>query len=248
MCKFIFLDLQKHICFRNRSKILSSQMHQSLRFRTELEFSLQPIPTSVVNRRIPSHSSLCSPRGRAAYDISIHMQCLRTRKPLRMVSDRAENHVRWMRKTDDGSGTHGNRRPGPSAARSPLRSGVRRASESFLRSRRLAGKKIRCNGCGKGVRVPQGDEEPIGQSSRTGTNRDSGSDEMQAPARSTRGPSAPIDARPAAENGAIQRIATARRTWLDQDVKAPEEPRDGLAVASRVDGAGPRKGRGGRGR
>jgi hypothetical protein len=55
----------------------------------------------------------------------------------------------------------------------------------------MAGKKIRCNGCGKGVRVPQGDLAPVGQTARTGTNRDTGIDELQAPAR------------PAAESGAI---------------------------------------------
>ena len=63
----------------------------------------------------------------------------------------------------------------------------------------LAGKKIRCNGCGKGVRVPQGDFEPVGQTSQTATDHDSRSED--APER---GPRAQIDIRPAAESGAIQ--------------------------------------------
>jgi DNA-directed RNA polymerase subunit RPC12/RpoP len=56
----------------------------------------------------------------------------------------------------------------------------------------MAGKKIRCNGCGKGVRVPQVDLEPAGQTSRTEMNRGSGSDHVQAPTR------------PAAESGDTQ--------------------------------------------
>jgi hypothetical protein len=68
----------------------------------------------------------------------------------------------------------------------------------------MAGKKIRCNGCGKGVRVPGGDEEPVGQSARTETHRESWGDVRQAPAQPARGHKARLDARPAAENDAIQ--------------------------------------------
>ncbi len=54
----------------------------------------------------------------------------------------------------------------------------------------MAGKKIRCSGCGKGIRVPEGDQGPVGQTSRTETNRDAWSDDRQAPAQPARGPGA----------------------------------------------------------
>ncbi len=73
----------------------------------------------------------------------------------------------------------------------------------FATKPEMAGKKIRCNGCGKGVRVPQGDEEPVGLTSRSGTSRDSESNELEAQAQLARRDSTQVDARPAAENAAI---------------------------------------------
>jgi hypothetical protein len=66
----------------------------------------------------------------------------------------------------------------------------------------MAGKKIRCSGCGKGIRVPEGDLEAVGETSRTESYRDSGSDELQT--QPSRGSAARVDSRSEAQTGAIQ--------------------------------------------
>ena len=112
----------------------------------------------------------------------------------------------------------------------------------------MAGKKIRCNGCGAGVRVPEGDQESVGQTSRTGANCDSGTDEDNAPAQPARGSVRRDRGARGGRRRCDSTVAAARRARLDRDGKAPQAPRVGPAVASRVDGTGPAKSRRRRGR
>jgi hypothetical protein len=66
----------------------------------------------------------------------------------------------------------------------------------------LAGKKIRCNGCGAGVRVPHDDEEPVVPASRTAAPSVYGSDRATAPASTTGRSGALVDSGVAAEDEA----------------------------------------------
>ena len=56
-------------------------------------------------------------------------------------------------------------------------------NRKFATKPELAGQKVRCNGCGAGVRVPWADEESVNQTSRTGVKSYAGRDESR-PARS----------------------------------------------------------------
>jgi hypothetical protein len=68
----------------------------------------------------------------------------------------------------------------------------------------LAGKKIRCSGCGAGVRVPGSEQESVSSTSRTGQSSQPRGNHADTPRRSARGLAAPIDAREAAGEGATR--------------------------------------------
>jgi hypothetical protein len=92
----------------------------------------------------------------------------------------------------------------------------------------LVGKKIRCNRCGKGVRVPRDDEESDGQTSRTGTNDYAENDELVAPQRLVHSPSERGDARPETENSAIQASPLLNELGWIETAKRPKRPKSVL--------------------
>ncbi len=68
----------------------------------------------------------------------------------------------------------------------------------------LAGKKIRCSGCGAGVRVPGSDQEAAGQTSRAEGSPHPRRDRDNTPRRSALGPASPINSRETAKEGVAQ--------------------------------------------
>ncbi len=82
--------------------------------------------------------------------------------------------LRRMQETDDSAGAHGDCRPARAAAGAQSTFRCPACRRKFAAKPELAGKKIRCTGCGAGIRVPWADEESVVQPSRAATTEDSG--------------------------------------------------------------------------